>query len=109
MSETPKRDPIEYLINAMEDAALMDNKPAQANYYEKRKAVLMAITALGKERDELREALWELHVRAESFWALIQGEHGVKLSSDEQSDHNVYGYFAAMGKAEAILAAGRVT
>jgi hypothetical protein len=51
------------------------------------------------------EALCELTTRAENFWAFIQGEYGVRLSSADQDDHNVYEFFSALEDANAALAA----
>lgn len=51
-----KRDPIEYLINAMESAA-QSPRPFEQGYGDKRRAVLDAIVEMRKSRDELAEAL----------------------------------------------------
>ena len=32
-------------------------------------------------------------------WAFLQGEHGVKLSSEDEDDHNVHGFFASLRRA----------
>lgn len=53
--------------------------------------------------ERLESALRELWVRADSFWAYLQGEHNVKLSASDHDDHNVCEYFAAMSKADAAL------
>jgi hypothetical protein len=50
------RDPIEYLLNAMEEAKESDN-PAANNYGAKRRAVLAAVAELRKENRTLWSAL----------------------------------------------------
>ena len=45
-----ERDPIEYLLNAMERAGQVAS-PAKCGYGDKRRAVLAAITTLRAERD----------------------------------------------------------
>ena len=62
MSET-ERDPIEYLINAMEDAG-QKKSPFQHGYYDKRLAVLAAIKELRTSRNELAAALREFRYAA---------------------------------------------
>jgi hypothetical protein len=61
---------------------------------------------LERELAERHKALRELGIRAENFWAFLQGEYGVKLSAEDQEDHNVHGFFSAV---EAALAAGVAT
>lgn len=51
------------------------------------------------------KALAEITTRTENFWAFIQGEYGVKLSSEDQDDHNVYEFFSALETASTILSA----
>lgn len=54
-----------------------------------------------KALEEAMEALRNLTGRAESFWALLQGDYGVKISSEDQEDHNVYEFFFAIERAKA--------
>jgi len=63
---TTERDPIEYLINAMERAG-QDTLPAAHGYGDKRRAVLAAIVALRAEADDAKAACYEwdaMHARA---------------------------------------------
>lgn len=58
-----------------------------------------------RKLEEARKALRNLTARTENFWALIQGEHGVSLSSEEQDDHNVFEFFSALEDANTLLSA----
>lgn len=64
MSERSTRDPIEYLLNAMEHAGHAD-KPAEHGYADKRRSVLDAIRTLRVERDAARASL----ARLQQAWA----------------------------------------
>lgn len=56
---------------------------------------------------EVEKALEELARRAESFWAFVQGEYNVRFTSEDQDDHNVYEFFAALTRARDTLARAR--
>lgn len=61
----------------------------------------------GGGKPQYNAVLRELVGRTESFWAYIQGEHGVELSLSElEGDHNVSGFFEALATAKAALREG---
>lgn len=53
------------------------------------------------------EELRHLTERTENFWAFLQGEYGVHLSSEDREDRNVDGFFAALEDAHCVLGAMR--
>lgn len=64
-------------------------------------------TRAPRPNGEVEKALGELARRAESFWAFVQGEYNVKFTSEDQDDHNVYEFFAALTRAREVLARAR--
>ena len=60
---------------------------------------------LASENVELREALRNVANNTESFWAMIQGEYGVKLSGADRDDAGVFAFFDSLATARALLEA----
>lgn len=90
-------DPIEYLLNAMEFAA-QQNRPAEHQYGDKRRAVLSAIRELRRERDELAQALREYTELFPVFRARPLGTPGSPARRDQERE------IALEDRARALLA-----
>lgn len=61
-------DPLEYVLNRMEDAARQDN-PAEAGYGKARKELLDGITTLRHEHDEMIRIAGEALGTHRSWWS----------------------------------------
>lgn len=52
--------------------------------------------AFADENKRLREALAEVQTASRKFWEFIQGEYGVRLSTEDRHDHNVTRFFESL-------------
>lgn len=81
----------------------------KTNSNEDKAAYYLAVSKWFQERQyrdlTATDRLRNLTARAENFWAFLQGEYGVRLSSESQEDHNVSGFFDELEKANAFLSA----
>lgn len=86
-----------------------DEEVSWVTYQAYERALKLAAPLAVREEAQAVEALRELATRAENFWAFLQGEYGVKLSAEDQEDHNVAGFFAALETANTALSASPST
>lgn len=65
--------------------------------------LILEVDALTRGRDAATKALVELHLRSKSFGAFVRGEYGI--TSEDEADHNVFEFFAAVGMSEKAISA----
>jgi len=83
MTTTPKRDPIEYLLNSMEAAGQKEN-PAEWHYGDKRRAVLDAVAEVRADVERLEALLARVEEAITKHWPRLKADLRAALGEGGQ-------------------------